>query len=321
MNNFKKTPTICLVLPAFNEELTISETIRSFYAYIPLAHFVVVDNNSNDKTAEIAAQTFDDLNLGCRGTLLFEPKRGKANAIQKAFFEVESDIYIVADADMTYPSADVMKLAQPIIENKADMVIGDRHSLGYYKKNNRRIFHNFGNKIINLFVNIFFKANIKDVMSGFRAFSKRFVKIYPILVDGFEIETDVTIFALDKGFSIYEIPIEYVERPEGSHSKLNTFKDGFRVLATIFQALRFYKPLFLFSIFAFLFFTFAIISGIPVIHEFYSTGIVLHIPLAILAASFVILSMISFSIGIVLDSISHQNKVYFMDKFKNFSQK
>ena len=313
--------TVAIILPAFNEEITIAETIRSFSIALPKAKIVVVDNNSNDKTSKAALIAFKKLNLLNRGFLFNEPKQGKATALRRAFFEIDADIYIVSDADMTYSSADVYKLISPILSGSADMVIGDRHSLGFYKKTNKRQFHNFGNFIINTFVNIFFKSSLNDVMSGYRSISRKLVKSYPILVSGFEIETDITLFALDKGFRLKEVPITYKERPPGSVSKLSTFKDGFKVLLIIIQALRFYKPLFFFACTSAFFFLLSILSGIPVIQEYVHTGIVLHLPLAVLSASIMILSMISLSIGIILDSIRFQNQINFELRLMDISKK
>ncbi|CAN1513310.1 WcaA Glycosyltransferases involved in cell wall biogenesis [Methylophilaceae bacterium] len=313
--------TLAVILPAFNEEITIAETIRSFSIALPKAKIVVVDNNSRDKTSNAALQSFIDQKLQNRAFLLNEPKQGKANALRKAFFEIDADIYIVSDADMTYSASDVYKLIDPILSGTVDMVIGDRHSLGFYKKTNKRPFHNFGNFIINSFVNFFFKSNLNDVMSGYRSISRDFIENYPILVSGFEIETDITLFALDKGFRIKEVPIPYKERPLGSTSKLNTFRDGFMVLLIIIQALRFYKPLFFFTSISTFFFTLSIFSAMPVIYEYIYTNIVLHVPLAVLSASLMILSMVFLGIGIVLDSIRHQNQINFelriMDLSKN----
>ena len=312
--------SLALILPAFNEEITIAETIRSFSIALPKAKIVVVDNNSTDKTSKVALTAFKELKLRNRGFLFSEQKQGKANALRKAFFEIDADIYIVSDADMTYSADHVYELISPILDGSADMVIGDRHSFGSYKKTNKRLFHNFGNFIINMFVNIFFKSSLNDVMSGYRSISRNFIENYPILVSGFEIETDLTLFALDKGFRIKEVPIPYKERPLGSISKLNTFKDGARVFLIIIQALRFYKPLFFFGSISTFFFTLSIFSAMPVIHEYIYTNIVLHVPLAVLSASLMILSLGVLGIGIILDSIRHQNQINFELRLMDFSK-
>jgi hypothetical protein len=191
------------------------------------------------------------------------------------------------------------------------MVIGDRHALGDYKKENKRIFHNNGNKIINLFVNILFHSNLNDVMSGFRAINYKIVKNYPLIVEGFEIETDLTLFALDKRFRILEIPIRYKDRPEGSFSKLSTLGDGARVIFIIFQTIRFYKPLLFFSVISLFAFFASLIIGYTVINEYFETKVITHLPLAILSASIMIIAVLSLGIGLVLDAIAHQNKINF----------
>jgi len=313
--------SIAIILPAYNEEMTIEETIRSFSLSLPKAKIVVVDNNSEDKTSEITKKTFKKLKLNKRALLLFEPRQGKASALRNAFIQVEADIYIISDADMTYPADQVHKLIHPILSGDAEMVIGDRHSLGFYKKHNKRPFHNFGNSLINIFVNTFFHSQINDVMSGYRSLSRRLVKSYPVLIDGFEIETDLTIFALDKNFKIMEVPIPYKDRPTGSISKLNTFKDGVKVLLTIIQTLRFYKPLFFFTCISFLFLALSLFTGLPVIKEYIFTGTIHHVPLAILSSAIMILSMISLSIGIILDSIRHQNNINFELRSIDFVRK
>ena len=303
--------SIAIILPAFNEETTIAETIKSFSSQIPNAKIFVIDNNSNDKTAEVTKRTFQNLKIRGRGNLLYEGKQGKAAAIRRSFLEIDADIYVISDADMTYPADRIKDLINPIINNEADMVVGDRHSLGNYRKNNKRSFHNFGNFIVNTFVNVFFDAKISDVMSGYRALSREFVENYPILVEGFQIETDLTLFALDKGYRIKEVPISYNERPANSFSKLSTFKDGAKVLFIIFHTLRFYKPLLFFSYISAALFILSMCTSAPVINEFILTSAIRHVPLAILSAAIMILSMIAIAIGLILDSIKHQNKINF----------
>lgn len=311
--------SIAILLPAYNESITIAETIKSFVRVLPGAQIIVIDNKSSDDTALIANKTIKE--LGCIGSVLFENKKGKGNAIRRAFLSIDADIYIISDADSTYPAEQVNDLLGPIINNKADMVIGDRHALGDYKKENKRTFHNGGNKLINLFVNILFRSNLNDVMSGFRALNCKIVKNYPLIVEGFEIETDLTLFALDKRFRIFEIPIRYKDRPEGSFSKLSTFSDGARVIFIIFQTLRFYKPLLFYSVISLFASSVALILGYTVVNEYFETKVITHLPLAILSASIMIIAALSLGIGLVLDAIAHQNKINFearlMDSQKN----
>lgn len=301
--------TVTIILPAFNEAKTIQNTIRSFINAHPRARIVVIDNASTDDTAKIANATFKKLQFS--GSVLYEARKGKGYAIRKSFSLIESDIYIISDADSTYPAHQIKELIKPLLDDEADMVVGDRHSLGNYSKENKRQFHSFGNKLVNFSVNLFFGSKLNDIMSGYRALNRDIVKNYPVLVDGFQIETDLTLFALDKRFRIKEVPIAYQDRPEGSFSKLNTIKDGARVLFIIFQTLRFYKPLIFFSIMSLIALLFAAITGYPVIDEYIRVKMVTHIPLAILSASIMILAILFFVVGMILDSIAHQNRINF----------
>lgn len=298
-----------IIFPAYNEELTIEATIRSFHAELPKAYIWVIDNNSNDSTGAIAQQTLNY--LGCLGGLIFEINKGKGNAIRRAFREIDADIYLLADADLTYPPNRAHDLILPIIEKRADLVVGDRISNGHYRVENKRVLHEFGNNLVKKLVNGLFNARLNDIMSGYRAFSRNFVKTYPILVEGFEIETDMTLHALDKRFGILEIPIEYKDRPEGSVSKLNTLSDGTRVVLTIVRIVRYYKPLLFFSITSFIFFITGLVLAIPVFMDWIAYRYIYHIPLAILATGFEIVAAVMLSIGLILDSVSHQNKLLF----------
>jgi glycosyltransferase involved in cell wall biosynthesis len=228
---------LAVIIPAYNEEQTVAETVRAFHAALPEAAIWVVDNNSSDATGERARTCLAE--LACPGGLLEEPRQGKGNALRRAFSEVDAEIYLLTDADMTYPAGEAEKLVAQVAAGKADMAVGDRHSSGGYQRENSRALHGFGNNLVKTLVNRLFRADLKDILSGYRALSYRFVKSYPILVEGFEIETDMTLHALDKRFAIVELPIEYKERPNGSHSKLNTFSDGLRVLRTIGNILRY----------------------------------------------------------------------------------
>jgi glycosyltransferase involved in cell wall biosynthesis len=312
MNNISKT-NIAIILPAYNEECTIKKTILSFHKVIPSASIWVINNNSSDKTFNIAFNTLTYLkNKKLRaGEVINEFRQGKGNALRRAFAEIDSDIYVIADADLTYPASEVFKLLDPIINYDADMVVGDRHARGDYIFQNKRKFHNFGNNLVKKLINYLFNSNLSDVMSGYRAFNYQFIKNYPILVDGFEIETEMTIHALDKRFRILEIPITYKDRPEGSFSKLKTFKDGYKIIKTIFNILRHYKPMLFFgSIFCFFLFL-SLAAGMPVINEFLTFHYINHIPLAILSTGLALLGVISLAIGLILDSIAHQNKLSF----------
>ena len=294
--------SIAIIIPAYNEELTIVETLRDFHRVCPEAAFHVVDNASTDRTRELALSAYQE--LGCKGSLLVEPRKGKAVAVRKAFMEVNADIYVMVDADLTYPASDLPGLLQPILEGRAEVVCGNRHSTGAYRRENKRPMHDFGNKLVRLLINFFFKGNLEDVFTGYRVMTKRFVKNYPILADGFELETEMSIHALDKGYLVVELPTAYRDRPEGSVSKLNTITDGILVLKTIFSIFVNYRPLIFFSLCSFGFAAAALATGAVPVMEFIQTSKILHIPLAILATGLSVLSMLSFSVAVILDGLA-----------------
>jgi glycosyltransferase involved in cell wall biosynthesis len=300
-------PSITVVLPAYNEELTIEATIRAFHAALPEASIWVVNNRSNDSTEATARRTLDA--LGCAGGVLNENRKGKANAVRRAFLEIQADIYLMSDADLTYPAERALDLIAPILAGRADMVVGDRHSAGHYASENKRPMHGLGNGLVRFLVNKLFDANLADIMSGYRAFNRRFVKGYPIIVEGFEIETDLTLHALDKRFRIVEIPVEYQDRPAGSVSKLNTYRDGAKVLFVILQVFRYYRPLGFFGALSLLMLGCGLASSVPVFSDWFRYQYIYHVPMAILAAAFVIVSVILFAVGLMLDSIVHQQRM------------
>jgi len=303
---------IVVILPAYNESLTIVETILDFSRELPEAEIVVIDNNSNDDTYELAKSIIKENQTN--GRVLSEPSQGKGFAIRKAFMEIDADVYIMADADLTYPAKDVHKLIQPVIDGDADIVVGDRHSGGNYKQENRRNFHGFGNNLVKFMINFLFGSKLKDIMSGYRVFNKKFVKNYPVMVEGFQLETDMTLHTLDKRFSIVEIPINFVDRPDGSESKLNTFSDGLKVILTIFNIFRIYKPLKFYSIVFILFASLSILSAIPVIDDWIVHKYIYHIPLAILSTGLGIVSVLALSLGLILDAITHQHNIEYEHK-------
>lgn len=305
-NSISDKKKIVVILPAYNEEQTIASTVEDFFSFLPEAAIWVINNRSSDATEQIARDTV--LRIGCKGGVINEYRQGKGNAVRRAFFDIDADIYILADADMTYPASQVQDLMAPILAGEADMVVGDRHSAGHYAAENKRVLHGFGNRLVRDLVNKLFKANLVDVMSGYRVFNRRFVKTYPILVEGFEIETDMTLHALDKRFRIVEIPVEYRDRPAGSFSKLNTIRDGARVLKTISNILRYYQPLIFFGGAAMFFALLGLMAGLPVINEWVSDGYINRVPLAILATGMEIFAIVFAAIGLILDSITHQDK-------------
>lgn len=292
---------IAIIIPAYNEEVALAEVMRAFHKELPEASLFVIDNNSSDRTNQIAHETMEE--LGAKGRVLFEGRQGKANAMRKAFFEVEADIYLLTDADMTYPAESVHDLLAPVVEGRAEMTVGDRLTSGRYMEQNKRPFHNFGNQLVRGLINTLFRENLGDIMSGYRAFSRRFIKNLPILCEGFEIETDMTIHALHHRLAMVEVPIHYGERPEGSHSKLSTTRDGLRVLKTIFWLFKDFKPLIFFTILAAFCFFLGLAIGAPVIYEFILTSYIAKVPSAILATGMMIFALIFQVIGIVLDTV------------------
>ena len=292
---------ITLIIPAYNESQTIQTVIETFFREIPEAHFLIIDNASTDNTAELATQTIQTLN--CKGRVIHEPRPGKGMAIRTAFDHANTDIIVMVDADCTYPADAIHDLIQPIHANSADMVIGNRHANDAYKKQNTRAFHNLGNWLVTTLIRKLFYAKTTDILSGYRAFSKRFIKCFAILSKGFEIETEMTLHALDKRYRVMEIPIDYYQRPEGSVSKLNTTRDGIRVVKTIITIFRQYRPLLFFSIMSALFLSSGFVVGYPVIKEFFQTGFILKIPSAILASSLMIIAIVLIACGLILDTV------------------
>lgn len=307
---------IAVVLPAYNEEKTIRDVVLDFARELPDASIYVIDNNSKDLTNKIAKETLEE--IGNRGKVLFEGRQGKANAIRKAFSEIDADIYVMVDADLTYPASDVHKLIEPIRNGRADMSVGDRMSEGKYHNENKRRFHGFGNDFIKFCINTIFKTDLKDIMTGYRAFTRRFIKNYPILIEGFELETDLTLHALDNRFAIAEVPIDYRDRPEGSFSKLNTFKDGYRVIFTIVKMLKNYRPFTFFGFLSLICFILGLAAGAPVLVEFIRTQFVSHVPLAILATGLMIFSLLLFSVGLILNTVVKLHKADYEQRLLNY---
>lgn len=300
------SPRIAIVLPAYNEAQTIVSCLAGFHRVLPSADIVVVDNNSNDGTGEVAARAMQQ--QGIPGKVLVERRQGKANAVRRAFLTVDADIFIMADADLTYPPEELTTLLAPVLERQADMVVGDRHSSGFYAKENKRAFHGFGNGLVAWMVNFLFRANLVDIMSGYRVMTRQFVQNYPCLVDGFELETDLTLYALNGRFRVMEIPICYRDRPEGSYSKLNTFADGAKVVFAIAQILRYYKPIRFFGGIALLFFLAGLAAGMPVLADWFRERYIYHLPLAVLATGLELVAVLSLAIGLILDSVAYQQR-------------
>lgn len=291
-------PEVAVLIPCYNESQTIAKVVKAMKNVLPDAIIYVYDNNSSDGTDIIAKDS--------GAVVRYEPRQGKGNVIQSMFRDIEADVYILIDGDDTYPVEDAPKLVESVC-NGADMVIGDRLSSTYFTEN-KRAFHNSGNRIVRFMINGLFKADIRDIMTGYRACSRSFVKNFPVLSKGFEIETEMTIHALDKNYHIVEIPVAYRDRPEGSESKLNTFSDGFKVILTILTLLRDYKPLLFFSILSFIAFSLGLAIMFPVLLEYVETGLVPRFP-TLLGSGFILLvAIILFFVGVVLDAIVKKHR-------------
>lgn len=295
---------LAILIPVFNESKTIKKVIDDFYDVLPdNSKIYVYDNNSNDDSYDIAVNTNKCI-------VKKETKQGKGNVVRRMFREVEAESYVLVDADNTYNAKDLEKLIAPIFENNADMVIGDRLSSSYFKENKRR-FHNFGNVLMKTLINLFFKSNIKDIMTGYRSFSRKFVKTYPCLSKGFEIETEMTIHAIDKNLNTENVVIDYKDRPEDSPSKLNTIKDGIKVVFTFIKYFALYKPLNFFSVIAFIVFVIATVLFVPILVEFNVIHLVPRFPTLIVAGFLYIVSLQCFFTGLTLELINKNNRQEF----------
>ncbi|WP_418268150.1 glycosyltransferase family 2 protein [Enterococcus hirae] len=286
---------IAVLIPCYNEEATISTVIADFRRELPEAEIYVYDNNSTDTTYELA--------VACGAIVKKEPRQGKGNVIRQMFFDIDADYYLMVDGDDTYPAEAVHGLLDKLRSGEADMVIGDRLSNGTYFDENKRPFHDFGNNLVKNTITRLYKTKIRDVMTGYRGFNRIFVKSFPIMSSGFQIETELTIHALDKKFKLVELPIDYRDRPEGSESKLNTFSDGFKVIMMIVKMWKDYKPLMFFGIWTFFFFVFGLFAGVPVIREYMLTHFITRIPSAILSTGLMILALLSLVTGLILDTV------------------
>lgn len=293
---------IAVLIPCYNEELTIGKVIGDVKTYLPEATIYVYDNNSTDKTVEIAAKA---------GAIVrHEPRQGKGNVVRTMFKDIEAECYLMVDGDDTYGLETSPEMVRRVLEDKADMVIGDRLSGAYYQEN-KRAFHNFGNNLVRGFVNRFFKCKINDIMTGYRAFSYEFVKTFPVLSKGFEIETEMSIHVADKNLSFSEMTITYRDRPEGSVSKLNTFSDGFKVIMMIFRMLRKYRPVLYFGVIAFILVALGIGFIIPVFVTYFETGLVPAFPTLIVCCFAILSGLISLFTGFICERIREREIISF----------
>lgn len=285
---------VAVLIPCFNEEMTIGKVVTDFRNALPGAKIYVFDNNSTDKTDIIAREA--------GATVVYSYRQGKGNVVKHMFNDLDAEIYLMVDGDDTYPASAAPELIAKFREEHIDMLVGVRMS--NYEMSSFRKFHKFGNHLVAYLISRLFSANITDVLSGYRVFSKSFVKSVPLMTGGFEIETEMTLQALAKNFVIKEVPVQYGERPEGSYSKLNTFFDGYKVLKSIFIIFKDYKPLIFFSSLSGLMCLISIVSGYLPISDYINRGYVYHVPLAILATGTGILAALCLGIGLILDTIA-----------------
>lgn len=292
--------TVAVLVPCYNEEETIEKVVKDFLAVIPEnSHVYVYDNNSTDDTARIAREA---------GAIVrHEYQQGKGNVIRRMFREIDAECYIMADGDDTYPAEYAPEMIDLVLNRQCDMVVGDRLSSTYFEEN-KRPFHNFGNLLVRKSINTLFRSSIRDIMTGYRAFSYHFVKTFPVLSKGFEIETEMSIHAVDKNLRIENVIVDYRDRPEGSVSKLNTYSDGFKVLRTIGRLFRTYKPNVFYGLISLVLLVLALVFFIPILAEYVRTGLVPRIPTLIVCGFAIIAAIQSFFSGMILETIQHKNR-------------
>lgn len=290
---------IAVLIPCYNESATVQKVVRDFREALPEADIYVYDNNSSDGTDRLAQEA---------GAIVrYEYRQGKGNVIRSMFRQIDADCYLMIDGDDTYPAEHAREMVDLVLNKGVDMVIGDRLSSTYFTEN-KRMFHNTGNRTVRMLINKLFKSNVRDIMTGYRAFSPLFVKSFPVLSKGFEIETEMTIHALDKNFLLEEVPVQYRDRPAGSESKLNTISDGIKVIRTIFSLFKDYKPLAFFSILGGLCLLIALLIFIPIFISFIKTGLVAKFPTLIVLTSFGVIGFLLFSCGLILDVITKKHR-------------
>lgn len=293
---------VAVLIPCYNESKTIEKVVRDYRAALPEAEIFVYDNNSTDGTDQIARDA--------GATVRYEYRQGKGNVIRTMFREVEADCCVMIDGDDTYPAEHAREMVEWVLEKHVDMVVGDRLSATYYEEN-KRPFHNMGNRMVKRMVNTLFKGQMSDIMTGYRAFSYQFVKSFPVLSKGFEIETEMTIHALDKNLSVKSVAVEYRDRPVDSPSKLNTYSDGFKVLRTIIRLYKEYRPLSFFGLFAVLF---SVVGGcmfISVFAEFIQTALVPRFPTLIVSGILFVLALLMLVCGLILDTVVRKHRQQF----------
>ena len=289
-----------VIIPCYNEAVTIGKVVDDFRRELPGATVYVYDNNSTDGTSRIAMEH--------GATVRLESRQGKGNVCRQMFRDIDAACYLMVDGDDTYPAEAARALCDPVLAGEADMTVGDRLSNGTYAEENKRAFHGFGNNLVRAMIKWIYGYSFEDVMTGYRAMSLPFVKTFPVLSEGFQIETELSIHAVDHRWRIRDVPVEYRNRPAGSESKLNTFGDGIKVIAMIGTLFKDYRPLKFFSLIALLFAAIGLVLGIPIIIEYFRTGLVPRFPTAMLAASFMFLCGLSLATGLILDSVAKVEK-------------
>lgn len=293
---------IAVLIPCYNESKTIAKVVKDYKEALPEADIYVYDNNSVDETDKIAKEA---------GAIVrYERRQGKGNVIRSMFHQIDADCYLMIDGDDTYPAENARQMCAEVLSGEADMVIGDRLSSTYFEEN-KRPFHNIGNVTVRYLINKLFHSNVRDIMTGYRAFSRDFVKMFPVLSKGFEIETEMTIHALDKNMLLKEIPVTYRDRPAGSVSRLNTYSDGMKVIFTIFRLFRDYKPLLFFSCISVVLLAVAAILFVPVFYEYLQTGLVPRYPTLIVSCFIVLLAMLLWSCGLILEVLVKKHRQMF----------
>ncbi|MBO5475447.1 MAG: glycosyltransferase [Bacilli bacterium] len=295
----KKNDDIAVLIPCYNESITIEKVVKDYKKALPNAKIYVYDNNSTDHTDDVARKA--------GAIVCYEYRQGKGNVIRSMFRDIDADCYLMIDGDDTYPAENASEMCELVLNGRADMVIGDRLSSTYFQEN-KRLFHNFGNVLVRKLINVIFKNNVKDILTGYRAFSYDFVKSFPVLSKGFEIETEMTIHAVDKNFKVIEVPVNYRDRPEGSKSKLNTYLDGFKVLKTIGTLFKEYRPELFFNLFAVLFLVIGLILGVSPVVGYFKTGLVRRFPSLIVSCFSLTISILLWITGIILGVIAKKKK-------------
>lgn len=290
--------SIAVLIPCYNEARTVTKVVQDYRAVLPEATIYVYDNNSTDDTAALAA--------AAGAVVRREHQQGKGNVLRRMFREIDAECYLLVDGDDTYPAEAAPEMVRAVRERGADMVVGDRLSSTYFTEN-KRPFHNFGNSLVRFCINRLFGSQIKDIMTGYRAFSFQFVKTYPVLARGFEIETEMSIHAVERNMRIENVVIEYRDRPEGSESKLNTYSDGFKVLRTILRLYKDYRPFGFFSVLAALLALCSVAFLVPVLGEYFRTGLVPRFPTLIVCACGLVAALLLFISGIILSSLLAQD--------------